>query len=429
MQYTYKAKDRQGATVDGTIEGETELLIRQRLRGQGLFPMTVAPLGRGTPKVSNNRSRGPNNSQMASIQPAMMSSLQALSSRRAFSKKVQHADLIVVFSQLSIMCMSGDDLAEAVKNVAMQCNHPTLKKTMQCIYDDVAQGAKFSIALAKHPTVFNESVTAAIAAGEHAGKVIEVLDRITRMMRKDQQLNSSILGMMMYPMALCSITSVVIAAMLFFVLPQFATVFRETERAIPPLTQFLLTIGTTLRSNAITIALVGGVLLATAYSFRGHWRVARFFDYWLLHCYGLRKPARALMTGRLFRLLGTMLENDLPLLDSIRLVRRSTRNSLFRQMFEQVESEILRGEGMSHVLMSSSFLPTGAAHMVSTGERTGKLPVVLMSIGEYFEDEGERALRSTTKMLEPAIIVCLGVVVATVVLSIVLPLLDVTTVS
>lgn len=426
MQYTYKAKDRQGITIDGTIEGETELLIRQRLRGQGLFPIVVSPIGRGAPRTASSRS---SNQNTASLQPAMVAQLQSLSKRKAFSKRVQQSDLIVVFSQLSIMCMSGDDLAEAVKNVALQCNHPTLKKTLQSIYDDVAQGAKFSVALSKHPSVFSESVTAAIAAGEHAGKVIEVLDRLTRMMRKDQQLNSSILGMLMYPMALCSITSVVIAAMLFFVLPQFATVFRETERAIPPLTQFLLTIGTTLRSNAIAIGVFVGAMVIAGLSFRSHWRVTRFVDYWVLHCPGLRKPARCLITGRVFRLLGTMLENDLPLLDSIRLVRRSTRNSYFRSMFEQVENEILRGEGMSHILMSSSFLPTGAAHMVSTGERTGKLSVVLMSIGEYFEDEGERSLRSATKLLEPAIIVCLGIVVATVVLSIVLPLLDVTTVS
>jgi type II secretory pathway component PulF len=124
-----------------------------------------------------------------------------------------------------------------------------------------------------------------------------------------------------------------------------------------------------------------------------------------------------------------MLENGVPLLDSVRLCRKATRNILFQEMFSNVEQEILRGEGMSSTLMNATFLPAGAAHMISTGERTGKLPNVLQSVGEYFEDEGERRLRTLVKMLEPAIIIGLGGVVAVVVLSIILPLLDVTTAS
>ena len=126
-------------------------------------------------------------------------------------------------------------------------------------------------------------------------------------------------------------------------------------------------------------------------------------------------------------MLGTMLENGVPLLESIRLCRKVTRNVLFQEMFEKIENAILQGEGMSPCLVESTFLPSGAAHMVSTGERTGKLPTVLHSVGEYFEDEGERRLRTLVKMLEPAIIIGLGGVVAMVVLSIILPLLDVTT--
>jgi len=124
-----------------------------------------------------------------------------------------------------------------------------------------------------------------------------------------------------------------------------------------------------------------------------------------------------------------MLENGVPLLDSVRLCRKATRNILFQEVFATVEHEILQGEAMSPTLMNATFLPAGATHMISTGERTGKLPSVLQSVGEYFEDEGERRLRTLVKMREPAIIIGLGGVVAVVVLSITLPLLDVTTAS
>jgi type IV pilus assembly protein PilC len=217
--------------------------------------------------------------------------------------------------------------------------------------------------------------------------------------------------------------------MLFFVLPQFATIFRDMEREVPPLTSVLLSFGTGIRENWVVLAVLLGAALGFTIGFRKHPSVRRLFDRTLLNAAFLKNSARALIAGRVFRLLGTMLDSGVPLLESVQLCRNASRNVLFRDLFAQVEQEILQGEGMSKTLVEATFLPPGAAHMVSTGERTGKLGDVLQSVGEYFEDEGERQLRTLVKMLEPAIIIGLGGVVGVVVLSIILPLLDVTTAS
>lgn len=411
MQFQYVAKDKQGGSVEGQIDGENTLGARQRLRSQGLFVLSIAPAGLQT-----------------RVRLAATGTKQPKAAMTAWSStRVKTSDLIVALSQLSIMCQSGDDLAEALNTVAKQCPVPKLKSVLLATYEDVSQGLKFSSALAKHPGVFNESMVAALAAGEQAGRVVDVLERTTRMLRKDQGLQSSVMAMMMYPAVLCSITFVVICSMLFFVLPQFATIFRDMDRPVPPLTSILLALGSGLRENWISIALGACVLVGFAIGLRHHPRVLRAFDYVLLNAVVLKDSIRALITGRTFRLLGTMLENGVPLLDSIRLCRKATRNSLFQEMFEKIESEILQGEGMGKTLVEAKFLPAGAAHMVATGERTGKLSMVLQSVGEYFEDEGERRLKMLVKMLEPAIIIGLGGVVAVVVLSIILPLLDVTT--
>lgn len=414
MQFQYRAKDRQGKFVDGQFEGDSALVVRQRLRSQGLFALSVVAL------------------QSRSSAPKVLSKKVSINASLFVTAKlprVKTSDLIIALSQLSIMCQSGDDLAEALNTVANQCPVPRLQRVLLETYQDVSQGLKFSAALAKHPSVFNESMVAALAAGEQAGRIVDVLERTTRMMRKDQNLRSSMMAMLMYPAVLCAITSVVICSMLFFVLPQFATIFRDMDRAVPPLTSILLSLGSGLRENWIAIALVAGTVVVSGFSARKHPRVQRVFDHALLNALIIKGSIRALITGRVFRLLGTMLENGVPLLDSIRLCRKATRNSLFQEMFEKVEHEILQGEGMSQTLVDATFLPAGAAHMISTGERTGKLPAVLQSVGEYFEDEGERRLRTLVKMLEPAIIIGLGGVVAVVVLSIILPLLDVTTAS
>ncbi len=414
MQFQYRAKDQQGKFVEGQSEGDSALVVRQRLRSQGLFALSVIAI------------------QSRSSAPKLLSKKVRINASPFVSAKlgrVKTSDIIIALSQLSIMCQSGDDLAEALNTVANQCPVPRLQRVLLDTYQDVSQGLKFSAALAKHPSVFNESMVAALAAGEQAGRIVDVFERTTRMMRKDQSLRSSMIAMLMYPAVLCAITLVVICSMLFFVLPQFATIFRDMDRAVPPLTSILLSLGSGLRENWIAIALVAGTVVVLGISTRNHPRVQRIFDHALLNAIIIKSSIRALITGRVFRLLGTMLESGVPLLDSIRLCRKATRNSLFREMFEKVEHEILQGEGMSQTLVDATFLPAGAAHMISTGERTGKLPAVLQSVGEYFEDEGERRLRTLVKMLEPAIIIGLGGVVAVVVLSIILPLLDVTTAS
>lgn len=412
MKFQYEAKDRQGNSTHGQIEGESALAVRQKLRTQGLFVLSL-----GSADSPYSERPAPRNSHSPSAKLGTN------------FNRVNGSDLIVALSQLSIMCHSGDDLAEALRTVASQCQSPKLRQVLLSAYEDVAQGLTFSAALARHPKVFSESLVAALAAGEQAGRVVDVLDRTTRMMRKDQSLRSTIASMLMYPAVLCTVTSLVIFSMLFFVLPQFATVFRDMDRAVPPLTNILLSIGTGLRGNWIIVFAIIVTLIGTCIAFRKHPQARNFLDHAILHVVIVKDSARALITGRVFRLLGTMLENGVPLLESIRLCRNATSNRLYQNLFDSIEHQILQGEGMSETLVHASFLPSGAAHMIATGERTGKLPSVLQSVGEYFEDEGERRLRTLVKMLEPAIIIGLGAVVAIVVLSIVLPLLDVTTAS
>jgi type IV pilus assembly protein PilC len=418
MKFQYLAKDQSGKSFNGQFEGETALFVRQKLRSQGLFAMSVVPIDAQLSPVQSWLNK---KSTSSPLLPQCNSLIK--------SSRVKSSDLIVVLSQLSIMCQSGDDLAEALRTVANQCTVSGLRTVLLAIYQEVAQGSKFSDALAKHPKVFSESMVAALAAGEQAGRVVDVLERLTRMLRKDQNLRSTVASMLMYPAVLCSITLLVISSMLFFVLPQFATIFRDMDKPVPPLTGFLLAIGEGLRKNWVGLAIVFGSLLATAIAFRKHPRVKRSIDYAILNLAIVKDSMRALIAGRTFRLLGTMLENGVPLLESVCLCRKASGNLLVQELFDNVEKEILQGQGMSQSLVNASFLPAGAAHMISTGERTGRLSVVLQSIGEYFEDEGERKLRTLVKMLEPAIIIGLGAVVAVVVLSIILPLLDVTSAS
>lgn len=403
MKFQYQAKKRNGDATSGEVEAASIAEARQQLRSQGLFVSSLAPVkAGGTGKSSSG------------------------GGLRLFGR-ITKGDLVMMMSQLTIMCQSGVDLAEALENVAQQTTKPALRTVLEKVYADVANGCALSDALRKHPQAFDEMFVAGIASGEHAGTITQVLERLTYLIRGDLRLQSTVWSMLMYPMVLCGVTFVVLNALIFFVLPQFATVFETLEKPVPPLTKLLLDLGTFVRGHVVVVlgsfaaVVVGGAVV------RKTQFVRRLWDYASLNVVLVRNATRALLTGRTFRMLGTMLMSGVPLVEGIRLCRSASRNQLFRELFTRVEQDVLMGEGLGKTLLAAPFLPVGAAQMVATAERSGKMGEVIKNVGEYYEDQGERSLRDLVKVAEPAVIVFLGVVVAGIVLSIVLPMLDVST--
>lgn len=406
MQFKYSAKQRDGTAVSDSIDADNVDAARQQLRRDGLFIVSIAAAGRGGAATSSGR---------------------ASNIRRP--AKVKKSDLLMMLSQLNIMCQSGVDLAEAIKNVTEQISKPHFKKVLERVHDDISAGVSFSESLSRHPSVFDRTFVSSIAAGEQSGSIGPVLKRLTELVRRDIQLHSAVWSMMMYPIVLCIVTFLVLNALVFFVLPQFAKVFADLGRPAPPVTQVMLNFGETVSNHRVL--LIGAVAtVAVAIAILRNSRFVRgVLDHAMLNFIGLRKATRALLTGRCFRLLGAMLESGVPLIDGIKLCRDSVENRIYREMFNRVEYDVLHGEGIGKPLLESSCLPAGAAQMVATAERSGKLGEVMQSVGAHFEEEGERSIRDLVKVLEPAVIVVLGVIVAGVILSVVLPLLDVSSIS
>lgn len=407
--------------VQGTIDGATAMAARSSLRFAGFTIQSIEPVGISSSDIAVSVSRNP------LIKPLTAKTTGLFGSGFLAGKRVKYNDLVIALSQLSIMIQSGDDLAGAIRVVADQCTQPTLRDVLKSVKRDVDEGLKFSAAMSKHPKVFDVAMVAAVDAGEHSGKLVEVLERMTTLLQRDQQLKSSVLSMLTYPAVLLFITCSVMSSMFFFVLPQFAKVFKEMERPVPPLTSFLLAVGSMLQSYWFVIfgflgALIGIALYVRRFS---QWRYT--IDYIILNGIGVREASRPLMAGRIFRLMGTMLENGVPLLDTVKLSQRATKNVYYRDMFRRMEKDILEGKGIGPTVSEVTFFPVGAGHMLETGERSAKIAYVLQTIGEYYEKEGEQKLRWFVKLLEPVMIMGLGGVVGTVVMSIVLPMLDITT--
>ncbi len=363
----------------------------------------------------------------SSSMPRRGAARQAGKKRRlGVKQRVPKTELLMLTNQLAIMCDTGVDLAEAIEESARQATHPVLRRSLIEIHRDINDGKPIAKAMQSQADIFGSTYVASFAAGESSGKMTEVLNRLTDILDGEIRLRSMLKSVMAYPIVLASLSAVTILVLLFFVLPHFGQIFDDMQVPLPGTTKALLALSHSLTTSPLwwlagTVAtLVGGYFVFRTPTCR------RKLDYLALHGKVISSVSQALQVGRAFRLCGSMVESGVPLLEAIHMTKSSVKNSIFRELFDKLETEVLNGRGIGGALTATRYIPRGAARMVVTAEKTGKLGQVMEKVGTFYESEGERRLQEMSKLLEPAIIIFMGCVVATVVLSILLPMFALT---
>lgn len=384
------------------------------------------------PKDSSVRSWGFPTSQVAtdkSIGNAFRSFTSGQFNKENRKKSIPKKELANLASQLAIMTRTGVDVASALESLSRQTKIPAARDILVEIHGDVMGGMSLSTALGRHPQVFDSTFIATISAGEASGKMAEVLTQLSHLLRGELKLQNSVRQMLAYPVLLFSVSGLVTAGLIFFVLPTFARIFEQYETPLPWITSFLLAISNEFKVRfwiwiPLGVAAVVGTVL---YRLSPGGRL--FFDRVALNWFPFRDVTRPLLVGRVCRLMGLMLDNGVPLLESLRLARTSIRNVVYASLFDELEDNVLNGRGLSQALLESDFIPTSAAEMVSTAERTGSIGTVCLMLGQHYEDEGESRLKDIISCLEPMITIGMGLVVAGVVLAVTLPMFDIATLS
>ena len=402
MNFSYTARRLDGNSTSGTLVAECANDARQMLRQQGVFVLTLT----------------------AEAKAAIGQTPTRAAASFDLRNRVSRSDVVMLTSQLAIMSQSGVELAEAIENLAQTSTRPALQDALTSIRERLEQGVQLSDALKEFPAIFDEVYVSAVRAGEASGRMTAVLQRLSSMLRNEQRMKSAIVGALTYPGVLLLISSVVLFAVVFFVLPQFAKVFADIGVTPPATTAILLDFGEFIRGHmlisfgSMAMAVAGIIFFARTRTFQ------YMMDHMWLNQPVTRTAARSLTTGRVFRLLSTMLTSGLPLLETLQLCSRSVRSPQFRNLMDVLVHEVTLGHMIGPILAKSHFLPPGAAQMVITGERTGQLSEVFEMVGEYYEEEGERQLKERVKLLEPAVIVVMGVMVGFIVASVMLPLFE-----
>jgi type II secretory pathway component PulF len=402
LQFYYTAKTISGDIVSGAVAAESRAHAQTQLREQGLF-------------VTNWKS----DSQSAAT------ATKVRGRRRRISRK----ELLTFTSQFAVMTQAGIDVGTALSTLAHQCANLNFRDALEKVHAEVMAGKPLSAALRLYPSLFGGPYVATVTAGEASGKLPLVLTRLSAMQRAELRFQATRRTLLAYPLVLTVVATLVILALMFFVLPQFADVFAQFEMPLPAVTQVLLFGSHVLQTYwLVCLVVAAAVAISTITAIKSE-RGRYTRDYLLLHLKYCRDVARATVVGRAFRLLGIMLDSGVPLLDGLRLTRSSIGNRLFCSLFDRLEADVLNGRGLTPALAQADFLPNGAAEMIMTGERTGTLAMVSQVMGEFYEEEGESRLRELATLIEPLIIIVMGVVVAFVVLSVMLPLFDFATIA
>lgn len=338
--------------------------------------------------------------------------------------RVSKRDVAELTAQLAIMTQSGVDIGSALGSLARQCQRPALADVLETVHNDVMGGAAFSEALRKHPKIFDGAYTATVASGEATGRMSEVLAQLAELQRSELRMRRTIRGVMIYPVVLSFVSVGVIIAMLLFVLPQFAGIFADYEIPLPMVTTILIAVSDELRGRWWFWAPVAiGAVVGLAW-LRSTDAGREVSDPLLLKIGALKLVIQTVIVGRMCRLMGLMIDSGVPLLECLSLTRNAIRHTSFRRLLANLEESVTNGQGMTSTLEKSDVFPASATEMIGAAERSGKLGEVLQMVGAYFEEEGEAATKQAASLLEPLITVCMGAVVAVIVLAVMLPVFD-----
>lgn len=344
-------------------------------------------------------------------------------------RRVSRGTVLLTLNQLAVMSQNGIEIAEALETIAHSCPNKRLAASLQRIHQAVNNGQSFSAAMAAYGAEFPATLAPMLAAAEATGDVPRTLGRICSRLRGELQLRGTVLGAMIYPVILVLASSVVMAALVLGVLPQFSRVFLSLGKPVPGSTQLLLDIGVFCQSHWLPLLVLVLGSLTALFAFRRHPWIQRPFNKFLMYGPLIRGAYRPLQTGRTFRTLASMIDGGVPLLQAVQLTRHTTSDLYWRHLLDRIEQELVDGATASGAMAGVDFIPLETPQMMSTAERTGRLAEVLENVGQFYEEDAGRNIKRLVVTLEPAIILVMGVMVAGVVMSLLLPLLDVTSVG
>lgn len=399
MTFAYTAFDKSGKQVTGSIDASDAAVATDQLRAKGLF-------------VSQIREGG----------PAALRAEQAKVKRLPAGMRLRN--LSVFTRQLSILVSTGTPLVQAIEAAERQSSDARWRAVLADVRRRVEEGGGFSEALAAHPEAFDPVCRSLVLAGESGGKLDLMLGNLADLARQQLRVRSAMLGAMVYPCLLICVAISVSITMIAFVMPRFKGLFKNLDTPLPPTTKLLMDLSDQMRTQWMWYIPAIALFVAMIY----FWLKSSAGISWI-HANIIRVPRfggliRGLICARMVRVLGVLIEGRVPLLEALALTRGTVNNLRYATLMQRAEDAVVRGSNVSDVLADPALIPVSVTEALRSGERSGRLGPVLLGLAQYMDEDNEIAVKSLTSILEPLILLMLGLVVGTVAISMFLPLFD-----
>jgi type IV pilus assembly protein PilC len=337
-------------------------------------------------------------------------------------KKPSSRDMVVFSRQFSTMINSGVPILQALQVMCEQTENNKLRRTLYEVRNDVEGGSSLSEALSRHKDVFDALYTNMVHAGETGGVLDLVLDRLSDYIEKAANLKSKVKGAMVYPAVVTVVAIAVIAIILIFVIPTFESMFADFGGVLPLPTRIVIDLSRWVKGNILLIigaAAAAAIALRLFYS----WEKGKtLIDRWILFLPVFGPLLRKVAVARFSRTLSTMVSSGVPILHALDIVARTSGNKTVEQGVHRAMRSISEGQTLAEPLDATGVFPPMVIHMISIGETTGALDSMLAKIADFYDDEVDVAVATLTSLIEPIMIVFLGIVVGGLVISMYLPI-------
>ncbi|MBW1732845.1 MAG: type II secretion system inner membrane protein GspF [Deltaproteobacteria bacterium] len=399
--YEYRALDRAGKSKNGIVDAESPVAARQKLRGSGVFPVELKESSSSPEQVAQDR-------------PPIST----------LFKRVRPAELAVATRQLAILLGAGITLVASLDAMISQVPNPLLKKILAQIKESVNEGNSLASSLAKHPKIFSQIYVNMVRAGEESGSLDLVLYRLSELTEHQQALRGRLKAALIYPLFMLLIGALVLFFLITFIVPNITKIFDEMHQVLPLPT--LILIGTSGFLKSFWWLVLGGLGFG-ALVMRRLIRTPKGRHIWdrfklVMPVVGPINTRTAM--ARFSRTLGSLLQNGVPLLTALGIVKNIVSNTLMAQAIDTSMADIQSGKALSASLSRSKWFPPLAIQMISAGEQSGEIEAMLNKIAEIYEGEVESQVLAITSLLEPVMILFMGLTVGFIVISILLPIFE-----
>jgi len=399
--YEYTALNGKGKKVAGIIDADGAAAALQKLRTKGEYPISVSEVQKATAKKGTRRF-----------------------TLRSLFTRVNPNEIAMVTRQLATLVGASLPLVSAIDTMIPQMKSHTLKRILVQIKESITEGNSFAVSLSPYPGIFSPLYVNMVHAGETSGTLEIVLERLADITEKQEAFKNRIRTALAYPMLMSIIGALVLFLLLTYIVPKITVIFTDMNQALPPPTQLLISVSDILKVYwwiLLVLVISGGV----AVRILGKTMKGRYFiDNTRLLLPVLGPLVKKLAAARFCRTLGSLLENGVPMLPALGIVKNIVGNTLITEAVEATAKDIGKGKSLGSALGGFDVFPNLCIQMIQVGEQSGELEKMLNKVAGVYEIEVESSIMRMTTLLEPLMILVMGVMVGFIVLSICLPIFE-----